>query len=82
MIIKTEYTKNAGMELEQHIYRNVWHYKFEITSRTDIEAETPMLWPPDANSWHLKRLWFWERLRAEGEGDDREWDGWMASPTQ
>ena len=50
MIIKTEYTKNAGMELEQHIYRNVWHYKFEITSRTDIEAETPMLWPPDANS--------------------------------
>ena len=26
--------------------------------------------------------WCWERLRAGGEGDDREWDGWMASPTQ
>ena len=25
---------------------------------------------------------YWERLRAEGEGDDRQWDGWMASPTQ
>ena len=31
---------------------------------------------------HLKRPWFWERLRAGGEGDDRGWDGWMASPTQ
>ena len=31
---------------------------------------------------HLKRPWCWERLRAGGEGDDREWDGWMAPPTQ
>ena len=31
---------------------------------------------------HWKRLWCWERLRAGGEGDDRGWDGWMASPTQ
>ena len=23
-----------------------------------------------------------ERLKAEGEGDNREWDGWMASPTR
>ena len=30
---------------------------------------------------HLKRPWCWERLRA-GEGDDRGWDSWMASPTQ
>ena len=30
---------------------------------------------------HLKRPWCWERLRAGGEGDDRGWDGWMASPT-
>ena len=30
---------------------------------------------------HWKRPWWWERLRA-GEGDDRGWDGWMASPTQ
>ena len=47
--------------------------------RTDFEAETPILWPPDA---HLKRPWCWERLRAGGEGDDRGWDGWMAWPTQ
>ena len=31
---------------------------------------------------HWKRPWCWERLRAGGEGDDREWDGWMASPTR
>ena len=31
---------------------------------------------------HLKRPWCWERLRAGREGDDRGWDGWMASPTQ
>ena len=31
---------------------------------------------------HLKRLWCWERLRAGGEGEDRGWDGWMASLTQ
>ena len=24
----------------------------------------------------------WERLREGGEGDDRGWDSWMASPTQ
>ena len=29
---------------------------------------------------HLKRPWCWERLKAEG--DDRGWDGWIASPTQ
>ena len=28
-----------------------------------------------------KRVWCWERLKAGREGDDRGWDGWMASPT-
>ena len=31
---------------------------------------------------HLKRPWCWEWLKESGEGDDRGWDGWMASPTQ
>ena len=30
---------------------------------------------------HWKRLWCWEELGAGGEGDDRGWDGWMASLT-
>ena len=32
------------------------------------------------DSW--KRPWYWERLKAGGEGDNRGWDGWMASPIQ
>ena len=30
----------------------------------------------------LDRPWCWEGLRAGGEGDNRGWDGWMASPTR
>ena len=31
---------------------------------------------------HLKRPWYWERLKAGEEGDDRGWDDWMASLTR
>ena len=31
---------------------------------------------------HWKRPWCWEGLGAGGEGVDRGWDGWMASPTR
>ena len=31
---------------------------------------------------HWKRLWCWEGLGAGGKGDDRGWDGWMASLTR
>ena len=30
---------------------------------------------------HLKIPWCWEGLRAGGEGDNRGWDGWIASST-
>ena len=55
-----------------------------FTGRTDVEAETPILWPPDAKNWKdpLKRPWCWERLKVGGERDDRGWDGWMASLIQ
>ena len=36
----------------------------------------PLIW----KLTHLKRPWCWERLKA-GEGDDRGWDGWLASWT-
>ena len=50
--------------------------------RTDVEAETPILWPPDAKNWLI-----WKDPDAgkdwrREEGDNRGWDGWMASPTQ
>ena len=50
--------------------------------RTDAEAETPVLchlmWRADS----LEKSLCWERLKAGGEGDDRGWDGWMASLTR
>ena len=51
-----------------------------FTGRTDAEAEAPILWPPDVKNW--KRPWCWERLKTGAEGDNRGWDGWIASPTQ
>ena len=36
-----------------------------------------LMWRNDS----LKRPWCWKRLKAEGEGDDRGWDGWLASLT-
>ena len=54
-----------------------------IIGRTDAEAKTRVLWPPDAKSQLIgEDTDAGERLRAGGEEDDREWDGWMASPTQ
>ena len=50
---------------------------------TDIEAETSILWPPWCEELtHLKIPWCWERFRLGEEGDDRGWDGWMASLTR
>ena len=52
-------------------FRNIYALKSFI-GRTDVEAETLILWPPDAKSWLiLKRPWCWGRLRAGGEGDER-----------
>ena len=51
--------------------------------RTDAEAETPILWPPDVKSWLIwKDSDAGERWMVGGKGDDRGWDGWMPSPTQ
>ena len=49
--------------------------------RTDAELKLQYLVTWCKELTHLKRTWCWERLRAGGEGDDRGWDGWMASPT-
>ena len=53
-----------------------------FTGGIDAEAETNTLatWREELTNW--KRPWCGERLKAGGEGDDRGWDGWMASRTQ
>ena len=57
----------------------------EISPECSLEGlilNTPILWPPDEKYWLWKRPWCWERLKARGEEDDREWDGWMGLLTQ
>jgi len=50
--------------------------------RSDAEAETPILGHLCEELTHWKRPWFWEGLGAGGEGDNRGWDGLMASPSR
>ena len=53
-----------------------------FTEVLNAEAEAPILWPPDVKKWLTGKdpAAGKERLKA-GEGNDRGWDGWMASPT-
>ena len=46
--------------------------------RTDAEALDT--WCKELIHW--KRPWCWAREKAGGEGNERGWDGWMASLTQ
>ena len=39
--------------------------------RTDIEAETPIFWPPVRRAESFEKTLMWERLKAGGEGEDR-----------
>ena len=45
-----------------------------------LKSNTMATWCEELTHW--KRPCCWERLKAGGEGDDRGWDGWMASLTQ
>ena len=50
--------------------------------KTDAKAETPIFGQLMQRADWFERPWCWERLKAVGEGDDRWWDDWMASPTE
>ena len=43
-------------------------------------SKTLVTWCAELTHWKGPRCR--ERLKAGGEGDDRGWDGWMASPTE
>ena len=48
-----------------------------IVGKTDAEAETPIVWPSDAKKWLIGKVPDAGKMKAEGEGDDREWViGW------
>ena len=57
---------SPGCSLEGMMLKMKLQYFGHLTQRTDS----------------LEKTWCRERLKAGGEGDDKGWDGWMASPTQ
>ena len=50
--------------------------------RIDVEAETPIFWPPDTKYWLTGKTLMLEKIEGGQRRDDRGWDGWMASPIQ
>ena len=44
-----------------------------------LKLNTLATWCEELTHW--KRPWSWKSLKAGGEGDNRGWDGWIASPT-
>ena len=54
-----------------------------FNGRTDAAAENPILWPPGGKNRLIgKDPDAGKDWRQEEKGTTREWDGWMASPTQ
>ena len=88
-----EYQKTDAFELWcwRRLLRVPWTAKRsnqsilkEISPEYSLEywswSSSTLAWCEELTHW--KRPWCWERLKAGGEGDDRGWDGWMASPTR
>ena len=67
---------------EIQLVHSKWNQSWICIGRTDSEAETPILWPPDAKNWLIGKDpdagkdWRWE------EKGMTAWDGWMASLTR
>ena len=70
-----------GMVNKREAVHSEGDQPWDFFGRSDAKAETPVFWPPHAKSWLIGKDWCWEGLGAGGEGDDRGWDGWMASLT-
>ena len=80
-------------KLHRYYFLYLFEYSSFLSSHPSLHTST--LWKEWCWSWnsstlatsckelnHWKRLWCWEGLGAGGEGDDRGWHGWMASPTR
>ena len=76
-----------GILLNCHRYQLLIYFLSPVNPEYSLEgrhwsrsSSTLATWYEQLTRW--KRPSCWERLRAGGEGEDRGWDGWMASPTQ
>ena len=69
-------------EIKLEILKEINLEYFIVGGGADAEAEAPLLWPPEVKHRVSGKDWCWERLKAKGEGDDREWDGKIPSQIQ
>ena len=83
-------------EISQRQTNTAWFHLHEVSKIDKLIQKSTLnihwkdwcwSWSSNMATWckeptHRKRPWCWERVRAGGEGGDRGWDGWMASPTQ
>ena len=74
--IQPVHPKGYSLEYPEYSVLNI-HWKDWCWS---WNSNTLATWCEELTHW--KRPWCWKRLKAEGEGDDRGWDGWMASLIQ
>ena len=76
-----DFWESLGLQESQPVHPK-GNQSWIFIGRTNVEAETETLaiWCEELSHWKRPRCW--ERLKVGGEGDDRGWDGWMASPTQ
>ena len=90
-IKKAEHWRNDAFELRywRRLLKIPWAAR-RLNSRISV---LNIHWKDRCWSWNSKTLatwceghwqgpWCCERLKAGGEGDNREWDGWMASQTR
>ena len=74
--------QQTGSKLGKEYIKAVYCHPAYLTYMQSTPWDSSTL----ATSWeeltHWKRLWCWEGLGAGGEGDDRGWDGGMASQTR
>ena len=70
--LQGDQTSQSSRKLVLNIHWKDWCWSWN--------SSTLATWCKELTHW--KRPWCQERLKAGGEGDNRGWDGWMASPTQ
>ena len=69
-----------SLSIKQRYHRRVLRILISGYWCWSWNSNTSATWCEELTHW--KRPWCWERLKAGGEGDDRGWEGWMASLTQ
>ena len=79
-IKKAEHWRIDAFEL--WCWRRLLRVPWTVRSNLSILKESSPEYSLERLMMLKLKLWYWERLKVGGEGNDRGWDGWMASPTQ